>query len=91
MKAVLLALVLGGCAGGQVVSPGKPYAVPVMTHCNPPVITEPDWNVNKLHPPVGIFSGTQAVVADVPLHQGYEAELRAALEACRSPSEPSLP
>lgn len=88
--ATLLALMLAGCAGGEVVTPA-PYAVPVVEHCNPPIITEPQWNVDTLHPPVGIFDGVQAIVADMPMRQAYEAELRAAADACRGPVNVSEP
>ncbi len=79
----LMTLALTACAGPAVVTP-QPYAVPVQTRCDPPAITEPNWNVDDLHPGVGIFDGVQAIVADEPLHSAYEAELRAAIDACRS-------
>lgn len=81
--APLLALALAACSTGQISTP-MAVDVPIEVHCNPPVVTEPDWNVNELHPPVGVFTGVQAIVADEPLHSGYESELRAALDACRS-------
>lgn len=84
MKAAILALLLAGCASHEIITPA-PYAVPVAEHCNPPLITEPKWNVDNLHPGVGIFDGVQAIVADLPLRTGYEAELRAAVDACRGP------
>lgn len=76
----LFILALSGCTE-QVLTP-KEVDIPISITCKPPVIQEPMWSMDRLQSPVGIFTGTQACLADIPLHIGYERELRAALKAC---------
>lgn len=77
---ILAAIALAGCAQ-PIVTPHN-VDVPVETRCVPPPISEPEWNIPKLHFPVGIYPGVQACLEDVPMHFGYEEELKSAIQGC---------
>ena len=78
---ILLAL-LTGCAGEPIFTPVE-VAVPVTTPCHAPTVTPPDFPLQHVAATASLFVKTRAALAELDLRQAYEAELRAAAEACR--------
>jgi hypothetical protein len=84
-KLILLSVVfLSAC---QTTQPGiktvvQKVEVPVATPCKEVIPPAPAFNFDKLQPSNDIFVQVQVLDADRLLHQGYEEQLLAALNAC---------
>ena len=76
--------ILAGCATTDPVIKTviQKEEVPVAVPCKVAIPTKPDFNFDKLTEDKDIFDKTKALLADRKLHQGYEAELLAALNSC---------
>ncbi|MDF3932296.1 hypothetical protein [Pseudomonas citronellolis] len=83
MKAWLpvLLLSLTACAEHQP-APVR-VEVPVAIPCRAPIIAEPAWATGPLHPTDSLQTKVRALLAERQQRLGYEARLRAALQACR--------
>lgn len=81
---VLLALVaaLGGCAHTQTIP--EEVKIPIYVPCKVETPALPDYTFHTLTPDDTIWSKVQALLSDRQLAIAYEAELRAALAACKN-------
>ncbi len=57
--------------------------VPVAIPCRAPAVPMPVFATSLLHPSDSLQTKARALLAERQQHLGYEARLRAALEACR--------
>lgn len=84
----LLAVFLAGCGTTRIPDVVR---VPVPVPCEVAVPAEPEWAVVDLTPRSTIYEKVRALLAERRQRVAYEAQLRATIEACRSPLEaPSL-
>lgn len=83
IRALLLCLLLAGCATPQVVEKPVEVRVPVPVPCKAPDIPEPDWPLAKVPDAANDFQFYQAALAELALRAGYEARMKAALIACQ--------
>ncbi|WP_275628834.1 hypothetical protein [Pseudomonas sp. 273] len=82
MIAVLVAL--AGCAGQVEPEPRTVRVeVPVAVPCRAPAVQEPTWATASLQKGDSLQTKVRALLADRQQHLGYEAQLRAAVDACR--------
>lgn len=87
VAAILLALMLTGCA----VTSEPPRVelqtvnVPLPVECREPVPARPAMPTEALQPGADVDVWTRASMAEIERREGYEGELRAALDACRQP------
>jgi uncharacterized lipoprotein YmbA len=86
---IMLAIVLTGCAGRDAV-PDPVYVevkVPVQVPCDPGAIAAPAFAVDRL--PIGSSIDKQMRALRAERHQriGYEKELNAAVDSCRSTAQ----
>ncbi len=80
--AVLVAL--AGCAGQVEPEPRTVRVeVPVAVPCRAPAVQEPTWATASLQKGDSLQTKVRALLADRQQHLGYEAQLRAAVDACR--------
>jgi len=87
MKNIILIsviILLSGCATTEPVIDAEPQEVdiPIAVPCKAVVPDKPDFNFEKVTADQDVFEKTKALLADRKLHQGYEAELLAALNSC---------
>lgn len=85
MKAlILVACLLAGCAGKQVTTVQRVnVAVPI--ECQEPTPARPVMPTEHLAPDSDLFAITKATIAEIERREGYEGQLRAALENCQAP------
>lgn len=76
-----IVLALAGCAA-QTASTVT-VEVPIPVPCEIPEIAAPALPVDSLGPEADIFDHVRALWATVERMEGYEAELREAINACR--------
>lgn len=82
LAAAVALLVLSGCATTQ---PGDPITVrvPVPVPCDPPAVQRPAMPVDSLAPGSDVFQVARAHWAEREIREGYETQLRAAVDGCR--------
>ncbi|MDF3843358.1 hypothetical protein P3W55_16720 [Pseudomonas citronellolis] len=84
---VLLIVGLPLLAACTVAAPTQPAAlevrVPVAIPCRAPAVPMPVFATSLLHPSDSLQTKVRALLAERQQHLGYEARLRAALEACQ--------
>ena len=94
MKSAILLIaacaVLAGCASGGRVQMQKVH-IPVPVQCQEPIPQEPVWPTRILALDATIDEFTRAAMAEIERREGYEVELRTALENCRKPINPRRP
>lgn len=86
MKILLLAglPLLAACTAAAPVQPAAlEVRVPVTIPCRAPAVPMPVFATSLLHPSDSLQTKVRALLAERQQHLGYEARLRAALEACR--------
>jgi hypothetical protein len=84
--ALLAAVVtLAGSLAACGVVPIQTVKVPVPVECRAESPTRPAMPTEALSPGVDPDRFTASAMAEIELREGYEGELRAALEACTSP------
>lgn len=88
MKAwgVVLMAALAGCAARQEAEPRTVRVeVPVAVPCKAPAVQEPTWATAMLQKGDSLEVKVRALLAERQQHLGYEAQLRAAVQACQYP------
>ena len=89
--AFLLALaLLAGCQTAAQVEIQR-AAVPVPVECKEPVPARPVMPTESLGGGATLDQFAQAAMAEIECREGYEVELRTALENCRKPITPRRP
>lgn len=83
IRALILCLLLTGCAAPQVVEKTIEVKVPVPVPCKTAEIPEPDWPLAKLADTASDFEWFKAALAELALRAGYEVRLKAVVAACR--------
>jgi len=79
-----LCLALAGCAGRQDAEPRTVRVeVPVTVPCRVLVVQEPTWATVSLQKGDNLQTKVRALLAERQQHLGYEAQLRAAVQACQ--------
>lgn len=86
MRVILVFLALALLAGCE--SLPRRVLVPVPIPCEVAVPAEPDWATRDLNEKSTIWEQARALLAERRQRIAYEAELRAALDACRSAPKP---
>lgn len=85
LAVALVALVSGcGTTGGA-----YSVAVPVPVECKEPVPARPAMPTDGLRSGGALFLSVITMQAEIELREGYEKQLRTALEACTRPLNPS--
>jgi len=80
-----LGLVLGGCVA---LAPAPHRVnVPVPVECREQVPNRPVMPTETLSPGVPTFELLRAALAEIDRREGYEIQLRVALQACTAPLE----
>lgn len=75
---------LAGCAGRQEAEPRTVRVeVPVAVPCRAPAVQEPTWATASLQKGDTLQTKVRALLAERQQHLGYEAQLRAAVQACQ--------
>ena len=90
--AILIAAcaLLTGCATKTHVEIQR-VAVPVPVECKEPVQARPVMPTESLGTATTLDQFAQAAMAEIERREGYEVELRTALESCRKPVTPRSP
>ena len=78
---------LAGCATKKHVETQR-VAVPIPVQCQEPVPARPVMPTDSLGGGATIDQFAQAAMAEIERREGYEVELRTALENCRKPVNP---
>ena len=81
---------LAGCATKTHVEIQR-VAVPIPVQCQEPVPARPVMPTESLGAATTLDQFAQAAIAEIERREGYEVELRAALENCRKPINPRRP
>ena len=81
---------LAGCAAKKHVEVQR-VAVPIPVQCQEPVPARPVMPTESLGGGATLDQFAQAAMAEIERREGYEVELRAALENCRKPINPRRP
>ena len=81
---------LAGCATKTHVEIQR-VAVPVPVECKEPVQARPVMPTESLGATTTLDQFAQAAMAEIERREGYEVELRTALESCRKPITPRRP
>ena len=87
MKAILLlsALLLTGCQAAPERVVLQQVKVPIPVECREPVPDLPAMPTESLMPGVKVDQFAKAAMAEIERREGYEVQLRAALDNCRKP------
>ena len=82
--AFIIPILLVGCATTDpaISVQTQEVKIPIAIPCKAKIPEVPVFNMNKIDPSQDIFEKTKALLADINLHLGYEAELLAALNSC---------
>ncbi|WP_434803200.1 hypothetical protein [Paracidovorax wautersii] len=80
------ALLLSGCAAAPRVETLQ-VRVPVPVACLEPVPERPSMPTEGLQPGASVDDFTRTAQAEIERREGYEGQLRAALDNCRKPIE----
>lgn len=83
-------LLLTGCGTAPHVEIQR-VAVPVPVECREPVPARPVMPTESLGAATTLDQFAQAAMAEIERREGYEVELRTALENCRKPIDPRRP
>lgn len=85
MKWLLVVMVaLAGCAGQVEPEPRTVRVeVPVAVPCRAPAVDVPAWATASLQKSDSLQTKVRALLAELEQRNGYEVQLRAALEACQ--------
>lgn len=86
MRTVLLAslALLGACAASPLPIPAvTEVRVPIAVACHPPDVPAPVFATFRLRSTDSLQTKVRALLAERQQRLGYEARLRAALQACR--------
>jgi hypothetical protein len=78
---LVVAAALAGCG----VAPLQTVSVPLPVECRVRMPVRPSMPTEALAPGVALDRYVAASQAEIELREGYEGELRAALEQCTSP------
>lgn len=81
---------LAGCATKKHVETQR-VAVPIPVQCQEPVPARPVMPTDSLGGGATLDQFAQAAMAEIERREGYEVELRTALENCRKPVNPHRP
>ena len=82
--AVVLAVALLAMVGCAVTAnPTTTVEVPIGIPCDPPEVIAPTLPIDALDPEADTFEHVRALWASIERMEGYEIELRAAIDACR--------
>ena len=81
---------LAGCAAKKHIEIQR-VNVPMPVECKEPVPARPVMPTESLGATTTLDQFAQAAMAEIERHEGYEVELRTALENCRKPITPSRP
>lgn len=86
---LLVSVILAGCAhDGPVINTLiQKVEIPIAVPCGVDEPAIPVFNFDNLTVDDPLFDKTKALLADRKLHIAYEAELLAALKACKQPAE----
>ena len=76
---------LAGCGA----MPLRTLSVPVPVECRVQDPVRPAMPTEALHPGAALDAFVAAAAAEIELREGYEGELRAALDACTKPVKPT--
>ena len=79
-----------GCATKKHVETQR-VAVPIPVQCQEPVPARPVMPTDSLGGGATLDQFAQAAMAEIERREGYEVELRTALENCRKPINPRRP
>ena len=81
---LIFAVALAGCAGQVEPEPRTVRVeVPVAVPCRAPAVQEPTWATASLQKGDRLQTKVRALLAERQQHLGYEAQLRAAVQACQ--------
>ncbi len=83
----LVALALAGCAVPVPRVEVQQVKVPIPVECKEPVPERPSMPTEALQVGASVDTFTQAAQAEIERREGYEGQLRAALDNCRKPIE----
>jgi hypothetical protein len=78
-------LALGGSLAACGVAPLQTVQVPVPVECRVVVPARPAMPTEALTPGVDLDRFSASALAEIELREGYEGELRAALDGCTAP------
>jgi hypothetical protein len=81
-RAILLALLLAGCAEIPVLQPGPAVDVPVAVHCAHSPLAKPAFPLETLRPDANAARLLQACLQTDLLRQAYELRCEAIVKAC---------
>ena len=86
MKAILLlSALLAGCQAAPERVVLQQVKVPIPVECREPVPDRPAMPTESLTPGVRLDQFAKAAMAEIERREGYEVQLRAALDNCRKP------
>lgn len=86
LPALAALVTLAGCTAAPRVQV-QTVRVPVPVACAEPVPPRPSMPTEHLSPAATIADFTRAAIAEISRREGYELQLRTALENCRAPME----
>ena len=85
----LVLLAVAACVAACGTAPLQTVKVPVPVECRVQTPARPAMPTEALAPGVDLDRFVAASQAEIELREGYEGELRAALEQCTAPLHPS--
>ena len=81
---LVLVVALAGCAGQVEPEPRTVRVeVPVLVPCRAPAVAVPTWATASLQKGDSLQTKVRALLAELEQRKGYEAQLRAAVDACK--------
>ena len=88
MRAILLALLLAGCAHERVVIETVNVRVPVPVPCVVQMPADPDKPTRKEPAAKDVFEAMQRALAEIELWEGWAIRARAAVGGCKQETKP---
>lgn len=79
----LVLLLLAGCASQPIAYAPIKESVAVAVECKIEAIPTPEWPTQALNDKNTLFEKVRAVLAELSLRKGYEAQLEAAVKSCQ--------
>lgn len=79
----LILLLLSGCASQPVAYKPVEIEIPVAIDCKIEAIASPAWPTAFTSEKNGVFDDAKAVLQELELRKGYEAQLEAAVKSCQ--------